>query len=78
MLLTKINTTREVQVTYVHTSVGNKSLGKTVNSFALVVSLKALNVVVIDTEQALNSADDNIRLPTTNVLIHAADGDISK
>ena len=47
-LLTKIVIPREVQVTYPHVSVGNKSLGETVTTFALAVLLEAPTVVTIN------------------------------
>ena len=78
LLLTKCATPGEFQVTYEHTSVGNKSLGETVNAFALARYLKAPTVVTINAERAFSGARDNIRLPTTNVLLCAAVGNISK
>ena len=44
-VLTKRATPCDIQVTYEHASVGNKSLGKTVTAFALEGSLKAPTVV---------------------------------
>ena len=40
----------EIQVTYGHTSIGNKSLGKTVTAFALAGSLEAPTVVSINAD----------------------------
>ena len=77
-LLTKSATPGEVQVTYAHESIGNKSLGKNVTSFALVELLESLTMVTINSERAFSVAGNKIRLPTTKSLLCAAVGDISK
>ena len=77
-LLTNSETHREVQVTYVHASVGNKSLGETVTAFTLSESLKSLTAVTIDAERAFAGNGEKIRLTTIKVLICAAVGDLSK
>ena len=76
MLLTKSATHRKSKVIYAHTSIGNKSIGETVTTFALVVFLKAPNLVMIDVES--DGAGNKIHLPTTEVLLRAAIGNISK
>ena len=76
MLLTKSATHRKSKVIYAHTSIGNNSIGETVTTFALVVFLKAPNLVMIDVES--DGAGNKIHLPTTEVLLRAAIGNISK
>ena len=75
-ILAKSSTPGEVQVVYVHASVGNKAPGETVTAFALARSLEAPTIVSIGAERAV--ARENIHLPTTEVLIRAAAGDLSK
>ena len=47
-ILTKSATPGKVQSTYTHTSIGSKSLGETVTTFALARFLEAPTVVLID------------------------------
>ena len=63
---------------YEHASVGNKSLGKTVTTFALTVSLEATTVASIDIERAFYGDGEKICLPTTEVLLRKAAGKIAK
>ena len=77
-LLTKSMNTREVQVTCSNVSVGNKSLGETVTTFALAVLLEALTVVTINTEHEFAGATNQIPISTTKLLLHIAIGDLSK
>ena len=74
MLLTKSATHRKSKVIYAHTSIGNKSIGETVTTFALVVFLKAPNLVMIDVES--DGAGNKIHLPTTEVLLRSAVGNL--
>ena len=77
-LLTKIASPGEVQVTYGHAFIGNKSLEETVTAFALAGFLNAPTVVTIDDECNFAGTSDNIRLPTTEVLLCAAVGNLYK
>ena len=77
-LLTKSATPREVQVTYSHAYVGNKSLRETVTTFALAVLLEAPTVVTINAENDYSGAANQIPLSTTKLLLHTAIGDLSK
>ena len=52
--------------------VGNKYLEETVTDFVLTGPLKSPTVVNIDAERVFSGAGDNIRLPTTEVLLCAA------
>ena len=47
-VLTNIATHGDIQVTYEHASIGNKSLGKKVSDFALEVSPEAITMVLVD------------------------------
>ena len=64
-VLTKSTTPGYIQATYVHASVGNKSLGETVTAFSLAGYLEAPTVVSIDAKHAFAVNGNNIRLPTT-------------
>ena len=65
-LLTKSATPGEVQVTYAHESIGNKSLGKNVTSFALVELLEALNVVQLKLSAHLQAPGTRSVFPPPN------------
>ena len=77
-ILDKGATPGKFQVVYVHASVGNKSLGETVTYFALAGLLEAPNMVSIGAERAGAGTRENIHLPTTEVLLRAAIGDLYK
>ena len=77
-ILTKSATPGEIQATYVHAYVGNKSLSETSTAFALEGYLKAPTVVLIYIEHAFDSDGENICLTTTEVLHRAAAGKIAK
>ena len=77
-IITKIDTPGEIQATYAPASVGNKPLGKTVTAFALDGPLKAPTVVMIDIERGFADDGKKIRLPTTEVLLHTAAGELAK
>ena len=78
VVLTNIATPGEIQATYAHASVGNKSFGKTVTAFSLAGSLEAPTMVSIDIERTFAGNGDKISLPTTEVLLHAAAGKLAK
>ena len=75
-ILAKSATPGELQVVYVHASIGNKALGETVTAFALAGSLEAPTMVSIGAERA--GAGENIHLLTTEFLLRAAASDLSK
>ena len=75
-LLTKSATTGKVEVTYVHASIGNKSLGETMIAFAFEVSLDAPTVVTINTEHDFTGIVDKICLPITKFILCAAVGNL--
>ena len=63
---------------YAHTYVGKKSLRETITTFALEGSFEAPTMVRIDAEHTFAGAGNNIRIPTTELIIFAAVGDLSK
>ena len=75
--LDKSATTGEVQMTFVHVYVGNKSLGESVTAFSLKVSLDSPSLVLIDFNIAFSMDGDKIRLPFAEVLLCAAAGDLA-
>ena len=75
-LLTKSATTGDIQVTYMHASIGKKSLGETITALSLMVSLKAPTVVLIDIKHTFAGDVKNICLLTTEVLLRAASGNL--
>ena len=77
-ILTKSATPGELQVTYAHTYVGNKSLGETVTNLVLVGSLEALTILSINAQHAFLGAGKYICIPTTKSLLCTAVGDLSK
>ena len=71
-LLTKSITPGDIQFTFVHAFVGNKSLGETVTDFSLVGSLESPTVVSINDKRAFDRADEKICLPVTEVILNSA------
>ena len=62
-LLTKSSTPGEFQLTLVHATVGNKSLGGSVVAFALAGDLSSPSVVSLNIDIAFSADVDKIRLP---------------
>ena len=77
-VLTKSSSPVYIQLTYVHASVGNNYLGKTVTAFPLAGSLKAPTVVLIDTKLTFILNCKKVLLQTTEFLIHTTTGDLAK
>ena len=77
-ILTKSATPGDVQLTFVHASVGNKYLRESITAFALARLLEAPTVVSIDVEIAFAIAGDNIWIPVTEVLLRVAAVDLSR
>ena len=77
-ILTKSATPADVQLRFVHESVGNKSLRGSVAVFSLAGLLEVLSVVSIDINIAFAIDGDNIRLPITKVILSAAAGDLAR
>ena len=77
-ILSKSAITGEVQLTLTHTSVGNKSLGEFIATFALTGSLNSPSVVLININIVFFMDGDKIRLPITEVLLRAAAGNLAR
>ena len=77
-ILIKIATPGKAQLTFVHASVGNKSLGESITDFTLAGLLKAPKVVSIESNTAFINAGNSIRITITKVLICAASGDLER
>ena len=75
-ILTKSATPGEVQLTFAHASVGNKSLREYVSALALTGSLNSLSVVSIKIIIVFSTDGEKICLPITEVLLCAAAGNI--
>ena len=69
VILTRIATPREVQLKFMHMSVGNKYLGESISTFALAGYIEALKVISIDTSIAFAIYGNKIRIPVTEVLL---------
>ena len=75
-ILTKSSTHGEIQLTFGHTAVGNKSLGESVVAFALAGDLGSPSVISFILEIAFATDGENIQLPIVEVLLSAASGDL--
>ena len=61
-ILTKSATPGNIQLTFGHASVGNKSLGGSVVAFALTDNLSSTSVISLKIEIAFSADSNNIRL----------------
>ena len=77
-ILTKSATRGKIQLTFIHTAVGNKSLGESVVAFALAGDLISPSVIFLKIEIAFSADGSNIRLPIAEVLLRAATGDLAR
>ena len=77
-ILTKSAAPGEVQLTFVHATVGNMSFGGSVVAFALAGNLDLPSVVFIKMYIAFAADGDKIRLPIMEVLLCTATGDLAR
>ena len=77
-ILTKSSMPGEVQLTFVHVTVGNKSLGESIQDFALSGDLGLPSVISFNLEIAFAPEGKKIRLPITEVLLRAVAGDLAR
>ena len=77
-ILTKIFTPGEVQLTFGHSIVGNKSLGESIHAFALAGNLGSPPVISFNLEITFAPEGEKIGLPITEVLLCAAAGDLAR
>ena len=76
-ILTKSSTPGNIQLTFGHTAVGNKSLGEFVVAFALSGDLNSPSVISFKIEIAFAADGNKIRLRIAEVLLLAAAGDLA-
>ena len=77
-ILTKSSTPGEVQLTFGHATVGNKSLEESIQDFALAGDLGSPSIISFNLEIAFAPEVEKIRLPITEVLLRAAAGDLAR
>ena len=76
-ILTKSSTPGDIQLTFGHAAVSNKSLGESVVDFCLAGDLSSPSVILFNIEIAFAADGDNIRLPIAEVLLCAAAGNLA-
>ena len=76
-ILTKSSTTGEIQLLFGHATVGNKSLGESVQDFALAGDLGSPSVISFNLEIAFAPDKEKICLPIAEVLLRAAAGNLA-
>ena len=68
----------EIQFTFGHAYIDNKSIGETSATFALAGSLESMTVVSIDAKNAFSSSGKKISLAVIEVLLPISLGELSK
>ena len=77
-ILTKSSTPGEIQLTFGHAAVENKSLGESVVAFALAGDLISPSVISFNIDIAFAADGEKIRLPIAEVLLRAAAGNLAR
>ena len=77
-ILTKSHMPGEIQLTFSHAAVGNKSLGESVVAFTLAGGLGSPSVIFFNLEIVLSTNGEKIRLPNAEVLLRTAAGDLAR
>ena len=77
-ILPKSSTPGKIKLTFGHAAVGNKSLGKYVVDFALAGDLSSPSVIYFKIKIAFAADGDKIRIHITEVLLCAANGDLTR
>ena len=77
-ILTKSSTPGEIQLTFGHAAVGNKSMGESVVDFALAGDLDSPSVNSFNLDIAFATNGQKIRLPIVEVLLCAAAGVLAR
>ena len=72
----KSSTPGEIQLTFGHSTVRNKSLGETLQAFALSGNLSSPSVIAFNLEIAFAPEEEKIRLLIMEGLLRAAAGDL--
>ena len=76
-ILTKSSTPGEIQLTFGHTAVGNKSLGESVVAFALAGDLGSPSIIYFNIEITFSTDGEKIRLPIAEFLLRATTCDLA-
>ena len=77
-ILTKSSTPGKVQLTFGHATVSNKSLGESIQAFALGGDLGSPSVISFNLEIEFAPDGEEIRLPITEDLLRAAAGNLAR
>ena len=77
-ILTKSATTGKFQLTFMHTTVGNKPLGESFVAFDLAGNIDSSSVVSINMYITFTTDGDKIRIPITGVLLRATAGNLAR
>ena len=77
-ILNKSSTLGEIQLTFFHADVGNKSFGKSVVAFAIAVNLSSPSVISLKIEIAFAADSNKIRLTIAEVLLRSAAGNLAR
>ena len=77
-IITKSSTPGEIQLTFSHAAVGNKSLGESVVAFVLMGNLSSPSVISFNIKIAFAADGDKIHLPEAEVLLPAAAGNLAR
>ena len=76
-ILTKSSKPGEIQLTFGHAAVGNKSLGEYIVAFALAGDLISTSETLFNVEIAFAADSEEIDPPIAEVLLRAAAGDLA-
>ena len=77
-ILTNSTTPGEVQVNLCRATIGNKSLGRTITVFSLMLSNEFLAVVSVNTKNSFDISGIKIRLPITEGLLCVTTVDLAQ
>ena len=77
-ILTKSSTPGDIQLTFGHAAVGNKSLGEFIVVFSLVGNLSSPSVIPFNIEITFATDGKKIRLPIAKVLLCVAAEDLAR
>ena len=77
-ILTKISTPGEVHLMYGQSDVGNKSLGESVEDFALAGDIRSPTVIILNIDNIFSADGDKIRLPIAEVLFCATVSNLAR
>ena len=76
VILRKSPTPGKVQLTFSHSAVGNKSLGKSVVDFTLAGDISSPYFIYLKIDISFSADGNNISLPIAELLLRAANGNL--